>query len=87
MSESFKYFVESSHALLAEIHFSSYKQAFHFLEKMAVIAEEINHHPIINWNYKLVKIEIYNWSQPNTLVEIDFLLAFEIEKIIYEMLD
>ncbi len=54
---------------------------------MAVIAEEINHHPIINWNYKLVKIEIYNWSQPNTLVEIDFLLAFEIEKIIYEMLD
>lgn len=60
--------------------FDDFVQAMNFVNKLATIAEKLNHHPDIFISYN--KVEITLWThEKNTLTTKDFTLAKEIEKI------
>ena len=44
--------------LCKEIHFKSFRNAISYINKIATISEENNHHPIITNNYLLVIIKL-----------------------------
>ena len=58
-------------------------KAMDFVNEIAKIAEEHNHHPVMTINWKKVKISLKSFDV-NRITENDFLLANEIESLIKE---
>jgi 4a-hydroxytetrahydrobiopterin dehydratase len=52
------------------------------MQKVAAIAEKLNHHP--NWynSYNYVRIELCTHDKQNTITEKDYQLAKEIDNIL-----
>jgi len=63
-----------------EFKFKDFKEAMDFVNKVAKIAEEENHHPNILINYSKVYIDIWTHSIDG-LHENDFILAAKIDTI------
>lgn len=61
--------------------FDSFDSAMVFVNDVAVIAQEEDHHPDITINYKKVTIELTTHAI-NGLSENDFIVAAKIEKLI-----
>lgn len=61
--------------------FADFKQAMQFINKVAEIAERLQHHPdIILHDYKLVKVTT-STHDTGTITDKDWQLAKEIDKI------
>jgi len=48
----------SNNAIVKKFSFSSFKEAVLFVNKLAIMAEEHHHHPVINIDYKRVEITL-----------------------------
>jgi len=68
--------------LVKEFRFKNFEEAFSFMQKVAAIAEKLNHHP--NWynSYNYVRIELSTHDKQNTITEKDYNLAKEIDNIL-----
>ncbi|WP_044337234.1 4a-hydroxytetrahydrobiopterin dehydratase [Rossellomorea aquimaris] len=64
--------------------FKDYLEGIRFVNKLAEAAEEVNHHPFITIQYKLVIVELTSWSE-NGLTDLDFDVAIQYEKLYKEM--
>lgn len=77
-----RYWEEIQGKLTREFSFSDFKSCLGFVNKVAVVAEELNHHPdILIHSYNKVKISTYTHSQ-NRISEKDFVLCQKINEIV-----
>jgi len=65
-----------------EIEFGDFDQAMEFVNQVAEIARELDHHPEICIHYNKVELEV-STHKVGGLTEKDFELAKEIDKIIF----
>ena len=63
-----------------EYAFVNYKHTMEFVNKVANLAEEEGHHPVIHVYYGKVMIELWTFAI-NGLSENDFILASKIDKL------
>ncbi|HZL09295.1 MAG TPA: 4a-hydroxytetrahydrobiopterin dehydratase [Prolixibacteraceae bacterium] len=63
-----------------DFHFGKYDQTISFVNKVAALAEEENHHPVLHVYYGHVVVELWTHSV-NGLSENDFILAAKIDKL------
>jgi len=61
--------------------FSNFSEAIRFVNAVADLAEQMNHHPDIEiFSYKNVKVKLTTHSAKNTITEKDISMAKEIDK-------
>lgn len=53
-----KLFESDNDKIVKEFSFKDFNEALEFVNKVAELSEEMNHHPEINWNYNKVKITL-----------------------------
>lgn len=63
-----------------EYSFVNYRHAVDFVNKVADLAEEEGHHPVMHVSYGKVVIDLWTHAV-NGLTENDFILAFKIDKL------
>lgn len=68
------------HHLTKTFTFDSFTDAWKWINKLAECAEEQGHHPVINWNFKKVKVDIWT-HKIDGLVESDFILAAKADQL------
>lgn len=74
---------EENNSLQAEFEFADFKEAFEFLNKVAVLAEEHQHHPEI-WNvYNKVRLSLTTHDEGNIVSAKDRKLAKAIDALGY----
>lgn len=66
--------------IMREYSFKNFKAAIAFVNKVADLAEEKNHHPNIDIDYNKVTLRLTTHSA-NQLTPLDFELAIEIENV------
>lgn len=54
--------------------FREYLQGIEFVNRIAQRSEEVNHHPLISIDYKLITVKLSSWNARG-LTELDFTLA------------
>jgi 4a-hydroxytetrahydrobiopterin dehydratase len=67
-------------SLMREFEFNSFLEALEFINKIAIISEEINHHPDIIWNYTKVIIESKTY-EVDRITDKDYELAQRIDEL------
>lgn len=72
---------EENNKLTCSLHFKDFKQAMAFMNEVADVAEEMNHHPWWSNVYNKVEIELTTHDAGNTVTERDHKLASHINKI------
>ncbi|WP_408010637.1 4a-hydroxytetrahydrobiopterin dehydratase [Pseudalkalibacillus sp. A8] len=60
--------------------FSDYLDGIDFVTQIANLSEEVQHHPLISIDYKLVTVKLCSW-QANGLTDVDFKLAADYDRI------
>jgi 4a-hydroxytetrahydrobiopterin dehydratase len=60
--------------------FNSFLEAIAFVNRVAVVAESLDHHPDIHINYKDVTLRCWTHKN-NAITKADITLAHEIEKV------
>ena len=74
--------IENNH-LTTIIKLNNFKEAIGMINKIALIAEEINHHPDIElFSYNNLKIKLTTHQAGNKITQKDLLVAERINKII-----
>ncbi|MGE5418681.1 MAG: 4a-hydroxytetrahydrobiopterin dehydratase [Chloroflexota bacterium] len=66
--------------LFREFSFVNYKHTMDFVNKVAAIAEEEGHHPVMHVFYGKVEVELWTHAI-NGLSENDFILAAKIDRL------
>lgn len=66
--------------LIKEYRFKDFKEAIEFVNKLAPVAEELNHHPDISISYNKVFLRLSSHSEQG-LTEKDFTLAQRINEL------
>lgn len=74
-------FKESNNKLYSKIVFKDFKGAIEFINKLAIIAERLNHHPTIHNTYNTVELFLNTHDAGDVVTEKDWELAREISKI------
>jgi 4a-hydroxytetrahydrobiopterin dehydratase len=64
--------------IVKSFQFSSFMDAIEFVNKIATVAERINHHPIITINWTTVKLSLKSFDV-DAITKRDIILAKEIE--------
>jgi len=72
--------VTENNKISKEYAFVNYKHTMEFVNKVANLAEEEGHHPVIHVYYGKVIIELWTFTI-NGLSENDFILASKIDKL------
>jgi 4a-hydroxytetrahydrobiopterin dehydratase len=72
--------VIDNNKITKEFYFVSYRQTMDFINKVADIAEEEGHHPVLHIYFGRAVAELWTHSI-NGLSENDFILAAKIDKI------
>jgi len=72
---------EENNALITELKFKDFSQAFAFMTEVALHAEKMNHHPEWSNVWNTVSIKLTTHSAGNTVTQSDRLLAEIIETI------
>jgi 4a-hydroxytetrahydrobiopterin dehydratase len=68
--------------LTKEFKFKNFLEAIEFVNKISVLAEEINHHPdLLIHSYNKVKIMLFSHSE-NKITDKDHLLANLIDELV-----
>ena len=73
--------VIEEHHLKKRFKFPDFKSALEFVNKVAALAEEIGHHPEINFGWGFAEIQIYT-HKINGLHESDFIFAAKVDKLL-----
>ena len=73
---------EENNKLTQTFTFKDFKQAWAFMNKVAIIVDKADHHP--NWSnvYNKVTIELFTHDKGNTVTEKDRKLAAEIDDLV-----
>lgn len=66
--------LEDGKWIVKRYRFREYLQGIRFVDRIADIAEEQNHHPMIAIDYKLVTLRLTTWNAQG-LTELDFAAA------------
>jgi 4a-hydroxytetrahydrobiopterin dehydratase len=66
--------------IVKSFQFSSFVNAVEFVNKVAKVAEEINHHPIITINWKAVRLSLKSFDV-DAITKRDINLARKIEEL------
>ncbi len=74
-----KFFSEQDNALVAELQFADFRQAFQFMTVVAELAEAHQHHPEWSNVYNRVSIRLTTHDAGNQITGQDQLLAAAIE--------
>ncbi len=74
-------FREQENALVAELTFADFKEAFAFMTDVAALAEEMNHHPEWSNVYNRVSIRLTTHDAGNTITDKDRELASAIAEL------
>jgi 4a-hydroxytetrahydrobiopterin dehydratase len=70
--------------LVKLFQFPSFIRAIDFVNEIAIIAERLDHHPIITINWKTVKLSLKSFDV-DAITKRDISLAKEIEKLIEQL--
>lgn len=73
---------ENNNKLVKELTFKDFNQAWAFLNKVAVLAEEHGHHPEIENVYNNVTLKLCTHDAGNSITEKDRKLAEAIDGVI-----
>lgn len=57
--------------LTRKVRFREFLDGIEFVRKVALAAEELNHHPMIAIDYKMVTLSVTSWSAGG-ITELDF---------------
>jgi 4a-hydroxytetrahydrobiopterin dehydratase len=76
--------VEQDNALNKTFEFKDFAEAFSFLANVALLAEELDHHPTTNNSYNKVEIKLWTHTT-NSITELDHKLAERIDSMASEM--
>lgn len=71
---------EQDNALHANFEFKNFREAFAFMTEVAIIAEQVNHHPEWSNVWNKVTFKLYTHSAGNVVTGKDRQLAEMIEK-------
>jgi 4a-hydroxytetrahydrobiopterin dehydratase len=66
---------EENNALHAELQFADFKQAFAFMVQVALLAEQLNHHPDWRNVYNRLEIKLSTHDAGNVITEQDRRMA------------
>jgi 4a-hydroxytetrahydrobiopterin dehydratase len=72
--------VTDNNKISKEFLFVSYRHTIDFVNKIAVIAEEEGHHPVLHVYFGSIVVELWTHSI-NGLSENDFIMAAKIDKL------
>jgi 4a-hydroxytetrahydrobiopterin dehydratase len=67
--------------LINSYKFKDFKKALEFMNEVAVVAEEMNHHPYWTNCYNVVRFELNTHSTGGTVTELDITLSKKIDQI------
>jgi 4a-hydroxytetrahydrobiopterin dehydratase len=73
--------IEQNNKLVREYEFEDFKEAFAFMNQVAEVAEEMNHHPWWSNVYNKVRFELSTHDAGDKVTEKDEALADAIEAI------
>lgn len=73
---------ESNNKLIRDFKFKNFREAQSFINQIADISEELDHHPEIHWVYNKIRIELCTHSAGNIVTDKDRTLAEKINQII-----
>ncbi|MCX8470750.1 MAG: 4a-hydroxytetrahydrobiopterin dehydratase [Chitinophagaceae bacterium] len=73
---------EENNQLCKTFTFPTFMEAFDFMSMVAVIAEEMNHHPWWSNVYNKVEIKLSTHDAGNTITALDYELAKKIDFIV-----
>ncbi len=68
--------------LTLTLKFKNFKKAWAFMNEVASVAEEFNHHPDWSNVYNKVEITLTTHDEGNTITEVDYKLADAINEIL-----
>ncbi|EMR03771.1 Putative pterin-4-alpha-carbinolamine dehydratase [Cesiribacter andamanensis AMV16] len=73
---------EQNNQLTRSFEFSDFSEAWAFMNRVALLAEKMDHHP--NWSnvYNKVEIALTSHDAGNTITERDHKLAMAIDKLL-----
>ncbi len=74
-------FQEIDNKLYAKIIFKDFLSAIEFINKLAIIAKQLNHHPTIHNTYNTVELFLSTHDAGDVVTEKDWGLAKEIMKL------
>jgi 4a-hydroxytetrahydrobiopterin dehydratase len=74
--------VEENNCLKKSFKFKDFKQAFGFMTKVALVAEQQNHHPFWMNVYNVVTIELSTHDAGNRVTDKDHKLANTIDQLV-----
>ncbi len=72
---------EEENKLHRSLTFNDFRQAMTFMQQVADVAEELNHHPWWSNMYNKIEIELTTHDEGNTVTERDLKLAKRIDQI------
>lgn len=67
--------------IVRDFRFNNYGQTMNFVNKVAEIAENENHHPVMHLYYGKAVVELWTHSN-NGLSENDFIVAAKIDRVL-----
>ena len=77
---------ETENKLTRSFEFKDFKEAMTFMNQVAVVAEELNHHPWWSNVYNKVEIELTTHDAGNTVTDKDLELARRIDELYDNMM-
>ncbi len=75
---------ETNNKLIRDFKFKNFRETQDFINLLADIAEEMNHHPEIHWIYNKIQIELCTHSAGNIITSKDRDLAERIDHLLNE---
>lgn len=73
-----EHFIEKDNKLYAKFKFKDFAEAMVFINRVAEIAEKLNHHPTIINTYNIVELYLSTHDAGDVVTEKDFALAEQI---------
>ena len=71
-----------NNSLVRQFEFKNFIEAWAFMNKVALLAEKVNHHPDWSNSYNRVEIKLCTHSEGSTITEKDKKLAAAINKVL-----
>lgn len=73
--------VEVNNELTKSYEFGNFLEAFDFMQRIALIVNELDHHPSWSNSYNIVEFKLSTHEAGNAITAKDYQLAYEIEKV------
>ena len=73
---------EENNTLYRKFQFKDFKEAFAFLTKVAIVSEQLNHHPTIKNTWNTVELWLSTHDAGNTVTDKDWQLSETIDSLL-----